>query len=80
MSIDYKEHLVCFIDLLGFKSAIDQSIKNNEICEIDNGNSLEIRENNETLNFWDIVIQLRINNKFYNKRKHYEKRNYNGSI
>ncbi len=31
MSIDYKEHLVCFIDLLGFKSAIDQSIENNEI-------------------------------------------------
>ena len=31
MSIDYKEHLVCFIDLLGFKSTIDQSIGNNEI-------------------------------------------------
>ena len=31
MSIDYQEHLVCFIDLLGFKSAIDQSIENNEI-------------------------------------------------
>lgn len=33
MSIDYQAHLVCFIDLLGFKSAINQSIKNNEICK-----------------------------------------------
>ena len=34
MSIDYKEHLVCFIDLLGFKSAIKQTTENNEILKV----------------------------------------------
>lgn len=31
MSIDYQERLVCFIDLLGFKSTIDQTIENDEV-------------------------------------------------
>ena len=52
------------------ETSVNDEIKNNEICEIDNGNSLEIRENNETLNFWDIVIQLRINNKFYESNQY----------
>ena len=52
------------------ETSVSDEIKNNEICEIDNGNSLEIRENNENLNFWDIVIQLRINNKFYESNQY----------
>ncbi|WP_171496987.1 ankyrin repeat domain-containing protein, partial [Acinetobacter junii] len=32
------------------ETSVSDEIKNNEICEIDNGNSLEIRENNENLN------------------------------
>ncbi len=52
------------------ETSVSDEIKNNEICEIDNGNSLEIRENYENLNFWDIVIQLRINNKFYESNQY----------
>ena len=52
------------------ETSVSDEIKNNEISEIDNGNSLETKENNETLNFGDIVIQLRKNNKFYESNQY----------
>ena len=33
------------------ETSVNDEIKNNEICEIDNRNSMEIRENNETLKY-----------------------------
>ena len=50
--------------------SVSDEIKNNEISEIANGNSLETKENNETLNFWDIVIQLRKNHKSYESNQY----------
>ncbi|OAL80834.1 sigma-70 family RNA polymerase sigma factor [Acinetobacter sp. SFA] len=52
------------------ETCVSDEIKNNETSEIDNGNSLETKENNETLNFWDIVIQLRENHKFYESNQY----------
>ena len=50
--------------------SVSDEIKNNEISEIANGNSLETKENNETLNFGDIVIQLRKNHKSYESNQY----------
>ncbi|WP_168406788.1 sigma-70 family RNA polymerase sigma factor [Acinetobacter indicus] len=50
--------------------SVSDEIENNEISEIDNGNSLETKENNETLNFGDIVIQLRKNHKSYESNQY----------
>lgn len=50
--------------------SVSDDIENNEISEIDNGNSLETKENNETLNFGDIVIQLRKNHKSYESNQY----------
>lgn len=50
--------------------SVSDEIENNEISEIDNGNSLETKENNETLNFGDIVIQLRNNHKSYESNQY----------
>lgn len=47
-----------------------REIKNNKTSEIDNENRLETKENNETLNFWDIVIQLRKNHSFYESNQY----------
>ena len=52
------------------ETSVSDEIKNNEISEIDNGNSLETKENNETLNFGDIVIQLRKNHKSYESNQY----------
>lgn len=52
------------------ETCVSDEIKNNETSEIDNGNSLETKENNETLNFGDIVIQLRENYKFYESNQY----------
>lgn len=52
------------------ETGVSGEIKNNETSEIDNENSLETKENNETLNFWDIVVQLRENHKFYESNQY----------
>lgn len=52
------------------ETSVSDAIKNNETSEIDNGNILETKENNETLNFRDIVIQLRKNHKFYESNQY----------
>lgn len=49
---------------------INEEINNNEKSDINDGNSLEAKENNRILNFWDIVIQLRKNHKSYESNQH----------
>lgn len=50
---------------------INEEIPNNETSNINEGNSLETKENNEILNFWDIVIQLRKNHKYYESNRYF---------
>ncbi|MDY6456807.1 sigma-70 family RNA polymerase sigma factor [Acinetobacter faecalis] len=49
---------------------VSGEIKNYETGEIDNENSIETKVNNETLKFWNIVVQLRENDKLY-QSNHY---------
>lgn len=42
----------------------------NDVEKVDDEKNLETKENNETLNFWDIVVQLRENPKFYESNQY----------
>lgn len=52
------------------EAGVSGEIKNIGTSEIDKENSLETKENNENLCFWDIVIQLRTNHKFYESNQY----------
>lgn len=49
---------------------INEEINNNETSDINDRNSLETKENNRILNFWDILIQLRKNHKSYESNQY----------